>query len=991
MLNKLKLKFDPNQNYQLNAINSVVRLFEGLTRYAQDFSLRDEIVPNLPPDVVMYESWLLRNLQAVRQQNRFESQSHSLEVDDGLVLEGAGNESWRFPSFTIEMETGTGKTYVYLRTIYELRQKYGFSKFIIVVPSIAIYEGVIKTAAITRDHFRSLYGNETVDLIPYDGARLNRVRSFATSNTAQVLVMTLDAFNKTSNILYKPSEKLPGERRPYQYLQETRPIVILDEPQSIDNTEKAKSAIRTLHPLLGLRYSATHRVRPNLIYQLTPVEAYRQNLVKKIQVIGLSQRDDLNRPFLALESVQKKPIRAKVKTYIQENGVTKEAEIILKDGDDLFAKTRREEHRHGYVVKEISVAEGNEFVLFENEIRLLAGDTLAPSRPEVFRAQIEQTVKQHMETQTQLQARGIKVLSLFFIDRVANYTSEQGIIRKLFDEAFNKLKSKYPSFKPFKPAEVRDAYFAKTKTNGGEEVAIDTDNKAAEREAERAAFELIMRKKERLLSFDEPVSFIFAHSALKEGWDNPNVFQICTLNQTVSEIKKRQEIGRGLRLCVNQDGERVLDEDVNVLTVVANESYASYVTSLQHEYVEADEAAPPPPKQPQTSKARRNDAIFKSADFKAFWQKLNRRTHYHFNLDPDALIAVCVAKLNQADFPDPVIVLTRGRFVVTEFTIRLEDAANQAAQVLVEIKDTDGKIHRHHFKLKAKDDLVRFTGDERLRGYKVLEVTGEGDKACVKFNNGEELTIYRSIFFQSEQGQRPAEEEIMTLNHTHPIFNLIDRAAKETNLTRPTLNTIFQRLEAGTKAKLFNNPEGFANIFITTVKDAFANHIADRIEFSLDASDAPHDAEDIFPPEKSFPQKELLEACQRGLYDKVQSDSEIESRFVEHRLKRENGRLLFYFKFPRSFKINFPKIIGNYNPDWGIVRLNNDGQIKLHLVRETKGSTNLDALRFTSEGRKVKCAQKHFAKLGIDYRHIKGDELRWWDSEDSDLQDPLFG
>jgi type III restriction enzyme len=983
MAKKLQLKFDPNQDYQLAAIASVVNLFQGLPEASQKFMLGDETVSNLPPGEVLYDSWLLDRLRDVRRANAFAEDVINLEKEDGFELEGISNNSPEpFPYFTVEMETGTGKTYVYLRTIYELRKHYGFSKFIIVVPSIAIYEGVIKTEEITREHFRSLYDNEPVTLIPYDGSRLSRVRIFATSTQTQILVMTIDAFNSKTNNLYKASEKLPGERLAYQYIQEARPIIILDEPQSIDTTEKARSAIRTLHPLFGLRYSATHRTSPNLVYRLTPVEAYRQNLVKKIEVIGLETHDNLNEKFLALESISARtPITAKVKTYTQEHGIAREAEVSLKHGDDLFKKTKRDEHNDGYVVEEINAAD--KFVQFKNGVRLDLNGTLAPSRPQVFDAQITATIKQHMETQQLLKPLGLKVLSLFFIDRVANYTLEQGIIRKIFDASFEKLKKQYPEFKRYGAEEVRDAYFAKSKPKkDAEEVAIDTQGRnAAEREAEKRAFALIMRNKEQLLSFDEPVSFIFAHSALREGWDNPNVFQICTLNQTVSEIKKRQEIGRGLRLAVNQEGERVSDTDVNVLTVIANESYESYAARLQQEYVEDGNEAPPQPKRPQDAWTRRNPRVFGSDEFREFWQKLNRESTYQINIDTATLIEECVALLSKASFPESVVVLTRGRFVVTEFTIRLDSASNGKARITLEIHDTDDNREiRPRVPIEAKVDLAKFRNDDRLRGFKVLEIVGEGDNAVVRFNNGEELTRYQPISFKTEKSQRAAEkpDEVLEIEGVYPVFNFIARAAKETSLTRPTLNKIFQGLPETIKNLLFQNPEGFTAVFITVIREAIADHIASRIEFTLPKGKPPHDAEALFPPEKKFPQKELIDAGVRGLYSKVQWDSFVELNFVEKVLKREEDKVIFYFKFPPTFKIGLPKVIGNYNPDWGIVRKSDDGTLKLELVRETKGTDDLAKLRFTNEGRKVICASKHFKQLGIDYRAIKWDQQRWW-------------
>ena len=1003
MRSKLHLKFDPNQEYQLTAINSVVQLFDGLSRYQSAFTLRspdsNEIVPNLLPDESIYEDFLLENLNAIQRQNQI-PESRELEVDDGLVMEGVGYESWRSPSFTIEMETGTGKTYIYLRTIYELRKNYGFNKFIIIVPSIAIYEGVRKAFQITRSHFHSLYGNEVVNLISYDGGQLGRVRDFATSSFTQIMVMTVASFNSITNNLYKHSEKLPGERIAYQYIQETRPILILDEPQSIDNTEKAKEAIRTLHPLLTLRYSATHKIKPNLIYRLTPVDAYRQNLVKKIQVVGISEEENLNRSTLILDSVTKSPITAKVKTLVEEKGTIKEAVITLRQGENLFDKTRREEHRNGYRVEEISAAKSDEFLLFENTLTIRLEENLAPSRPEIFRLQIRETIKQHMETQQKLYPKGIKVLSLFFIDRVANYTSDNGIIRIIFDQEFEELKTKYPYFQKYSTEQVREGYFATKTTKSGVEIAIDTEGKNQEqREAEKKAFTLIMQKKEQLLSFDEPVSFIFAHSALKEGWDNPNVFQICTLNQTVSEIKKRQEIGRGLRLCVDQTGTRILDEDINVLTVIANDSYENYAATLQNEYINDGEEAPPKPKRPQQSKVKRKDELFNSDDFQDFSTKLGQRTKYQISVNTEELIEKCINSLNAVEFPEPKVVLTKGRFVLTEYIILLESVHDSKAAIILQTRSTEVNQDNNAFihvdrksTIKAGNDLSKIFKDPCLRGFKVLEIIDKGDNSVVKFADKEqtELTKYQPINFTSEKGQTPDRTTIQTLQDTYPVFNLIDRAAKETKLTRATLNRVFQGMSEDSKKILFRNPEGFTSTFIAKITEVATSHVVGNIEFTLDIGQLPLQIDELFPPEKSLAQKELIPAGERGLYDQVQIDSDVEQRFVQYRLLHDK-QVVLYFKFPPSFKVNFPKVIGNYNPDWGIIRKGNNGKHILQLVRETKGRTDdLEKLRFAQEPLKIECAKKHFQAIEIDYRVIDDTIEDWWANEKELVQNSLF-
>ena len=987
MATTLQLKFDPNQKHQLEAVESVAGLFAGLPRAAVEFALGDEVVANLPPFETLNDSWLAANLRKVQSANGVTPAFlDQFEVENGVVLEGAGYESHRYPSFTIEMETGTGKTYVYLRTLYELRRRYGFSKFIIVVPSLAIYEGVIKNFQITQSHFRALYSNETVNLLAYDGGRLSQLRGFAASSFVEVMVITLDAFNKPTNTIYKPSEKLPGERRPYQYVQETRPILILDEPQNMES-ERARQALRSLHPLFALRYSATHRSSPNLVYRLSPFDAYRLNLVKKIQVFGVTERENFNHPFLALEETARlgggrDGIRAKVKTYVLAQGKLRQATVELKHGDDLYSKTHREEYQAGYRVVEINAAAN--FIEFENGLRLQAHETIGPSRPEIFRAQIAKTIEQHMELQQRMQRRGVKVLSLFFIDRVANYTAPEGLIRRIFDEEFERLKGCYPFFAERRAADVRQAYFAKKKARSGEEEAIDTESRTqAEREAEKAAFELIMKDKERLLSFDEKTAFIFAHSALKEGWDNPNVFQICTLNQTVSEIKKRQEIGRGLRLAVDQQGERVFDDEVNLLSVIANESYHAYAAGLQQEYRESGDAAPPPPRDGFKQPARRSETVFAAQAFRDFWAKMQQRTSYRITIDTPQLIETCIERLDNQPTPQAVIVIEKGAFVVAEFRLRLEAVNGAKCRLRVSIRDTDDQesIFTHTFPDNA--NLGERLNDKRLQNLRVVKIEGAGGAARVLFSNGQALRLSQEMEYQTELGQQVSEKAVMAPREAYPVFNLIDRAAKETGLTRPTVNAIFKGLSERKKGAIFANPEGFAGQFIAEISNALADHIAERIQFFVEAPglDWGYDLDDLFPPEKVFPQKELIDSGPAGLYDQTQVDSDVEKQFVRYRLM-EDRQVVCYFKFPPSFKIQFPKILGNYNPDWGIARYGPDGKTVLELVRETKGQQDLAKLRFPNEKRKILCARKHFAAIGIDYRVVADQALEWWKAEE---------
>ena len=989
---KLELKFDHNLDFQMEAIQAVADVFQGLPRHDSAFTLGDGTVPNLPEGEALSESWLLGNLLAVQDRSRIDPVSE-LAVDDGIVLEGAGYENWRYPSFTVEMETGTGKTYVYLRTIYELRKQYGFRKFIIVVPSIAIYEGVIKSFEVMKRHFSSLYSNETVNLIRYDGSKLSNLRSFASSSFVEVMVMTMQSFNtakgRSSNTLYRASEQLPGERKPYQYIQETRPILILDEPQNM-GSDLSKEALRTLHPLLALRYSATHKEVFNLVNRLTPFDAYQKGLVKRIQVDGVFEQFNLDAGTVILREVKTSPLRAIVQTMGMFLGQVRPIEVELKKGDNLFQKTHHPDHQHGFRVTEISAKARDTFVDFDGHDPITDKDIFSSSKRTIFRIQIERTIERHMRMQRDLYDRGIKILSLFFIDRVANYIDDDGLIKVLFDEAFENVKQRYPYFQKWQAGEVRKGYFARSKPAKGdsEGQALDTEGRNdSERQAEKEAFQLIMREKERLLSFDEPVCFIFAHSALKEGWDNPNVFQICTLNQTVSEMKKRQEIGRGLRLPVDQNGERIFDETVNILTVVANESYEAYAANLQNEYREAGyDKVPPKVTRADAGTAKRNQRVFNDLTFREFWRELSRKTKYQIRIDSPSLIDECIEQIHKLDKRklNPQVVIETGSFVITRFTIKLEDVRGGKALLRIKKETTDGDAFpvEHMQPVKDTDDLAAILKDARLRGYRIVEIEESGSFSSVVFENDIRLVKGEETSFERETGQKPLRRTEDTNTRAQPVFNLIDRAAKETGLTRKTINQIFKGISTEFKEFFLKNPEGFANLFILTLQETFADHIVKNLEFKSDpGSFQDYELEAMFPPVKNFPQKELVEAGDAGIYDWVQVDSDVERKFVENYLSDNDPKVISYFKFPPAYKINLPKIIGNYNPDWGILRHDDAGRVVLKLIRETKGREDTSLLRFSNEGRKIDAARKHFSTLGLDYRVVTDATHDWYEPE----------
>ncbi len=616
----MKLQFDANQQFQLDAISAVTNLFDGQVKNNSDFSIlsiqnfTDQLaaaidVLGFNNKLVITPEQLKANTRKVQIHNDIEIVNQDDELESWDILDSISNKNRPCYQFSVEMETGTGKTYVYLRTIYELSQLYGFQKFVIVVPSVAIREGVLKNIEITKDHLSALYNNMPCEHFVFDPNKINRIRSFATSDKLQIMIINIDSFRKNlsdddqsnikndnskknrSNVIYKENDKLGG-RKPIEFIQVTSPIVIIDEPQSVDNTPRAQEAIRALNPLLILRYSATHRNTYNLIYKLDPIRAYELGLVKQIVVASATTSNWANEAYVSLEKVDNKNgIKATVNIQAQADSEIKIKSVNIKVGDDLFYKSgERECYRNSFIISEIHAEPGNEYVKFSGGIELKLGKEIGDLSAELWKVQIRHTVIKHLDREVQLQSQGIKVLSLFFIDKVANY--------RYYDESNNPVKGKFAVMIEEVLHDLKNDPKYKSLTWLNEDVTrlhngyFSTDKKGVLKDtkgdtlADDDAYKLIMQDKERLLSIEEPLRFIFSHSALREGWDNPNVFQICTLNETKSTIKKRQEIGRGLRLPVNQNGQRVFDKSLNRLYVIANESYDEFAKTLQKEYEE---------------------------------------------------------------------------------------------------------------------------------------------------------------------------------------------------------------------------------------------------------------------------------------------------------------------------------------------------------------------------------------------------------------------
>jgi type III restriction enzyme len=679
----MQFRFDANQPHQRDAVEAAVGLLEGQQRisaasaYIGFKNVQGSLLPpeergqlllaDIFPGTVsnalnLTEDELLTNLNTVQRANGIEPDRELAFIEETIET-AASRKKARFPNFSVEMETGTGKTYVYLRTALEFYRRYGLSKFVIVVPSVAIREGVLKTLQITQTHLRELYGNAPYRYYVYDSDNLSQVRSFANSGGVEMMVMTIDSFNKASNVIRQTTDRLQGET-PIHLVQAARPVLILDEPQNMESELRVK-ALSALDPLFALRYSATHRNPYNVIYRLSPFEAYRQGLVKRIEVASVVKEDDANQVFLRLEGIktEKKTITARLALHkLMKTGIVKEQIVTIRPGDSLEKKSARKEYA-GFDIDEINPGGG--FVRFANNIELKTGESLGADRDAIFAAQIRYAVEEHFRKQGKLQDIGIKVLTLFFIDKVDNYAREDGIIRRLFIEAFNDVKTRFPDWKNVDPLTVQASYFAQRKRKGGDVEVLDSvSGKTREDEA---AYDLIMKDKERLLSFEEPVSFIFSHSALREGWDNPNVFQICTLNQTASEVKKRQEIGRGVRLAVDQAGERVRDEKVNVLTVVANESYQRYCERLQAEIEDeyGKEGLPPLPANARkrvTVRLRKEFTL--RPEFKELWNRIKHKTRYAVKIDTERLLADVLPELDKAEIKPPRVTVTKAQLSV---------------------------------------------------------------------------------------------------------------------------------------------------------------------------------------------------------------------------------------------------------------------------------------------------------------------------------------
>ncbi len=615
-----------SQPHQTNAINATIDIFTSQEHVRNEYDIFDgeAVCSNV---LTLDVETILQNLQNVQKSNNIEI---STELD-GL-------------EFSIEMETGTGKTYVYIKTILEMYEKYGWSKFIIITPSIAIREGVLNSLNSMQIHFQEDY-NFPYDFFEYDSSRLSSLKHFIRDDTLNIMVMTIDSFKRAGTVLNMPREGFVGT--PKESLQKTNPILILDEPQNMES-ELSKTSISELNPLFTLRYSATHKNYYNLLYSLSPKEAFEKGLVKQIDVLALSENQTINDVYINVLKIEidkksRRPV-ATLELIANNKDEFVKKKVKIKHNDSLKAKSKNPIYA-GFIVDEINFKEL--YIQFENGLKLHLHEVNGQVKRQIQERQISEAIQLHMQKFEILKEKGIKVLSLFFIDKVANFLKEEdGWIESYFCAEFDKYKKKFESFKDVNVHDIYASYFAKRKSGFVDELkSNDSDRKLAKK-----TYDLIMKEKEKLLSFEENVSFIFSHSALKEGWDNPNVFFITTLNDTKSEMKKRQILGRGVRLAVDKTGKRVEDKNINRLTVIANESFDEFARTLQLEYeaVGAGEFTPPNNVKKRKKAVLRTE-LLELREFKALWKKLKQKTLYEINLDSSQYKKDVVSKLKNIE------------------------------------------------------------------------------------------------------------------------------------------------------------------------------------------------------------------------------------------------------------------------------------------------------------------------------------------------------
>lgn len=994
----MKLHFEPNLDYQLQAIEAVCDLFRGQEVCRTEFTVTMKAPPALTGEMSPDSAFL----NAAPQQMTLGVAESDLGVGNRLTLldeelhknladiqlRGGLPPSSTLASgnFTVEMETGTGKTYVYLRSIFELNKRYGFTKFVIVVPSVAIKEGVYKTLQITEEHFKGLYAGVPFDYFLYDSSKLGQVRNFATSSNIQIMVVTVGAINKKDvNNLYKDSEKTGGEK-PIDLIKATRPIVIVDEPQSVDGglTGAGKTALDAMNPLCTLRYSATHVDKHHMVFRLDAVDAYERKLVKQIEVASATVEDAHNKPFVRLVSVSSKrgTIGARIELDVANAGGVKRQEFAVVDGYDLEELAKRPIYAD-FRVGEINTAKGDEFM----ELRYPGGEAflkLGQAHGDVDalavqREMIRRTIREHLDKEKRLRPMGIKVLSLFFIDAVDKYrqydadgNTMKGDYARIFEEEYRRA-AKLPAYQSLfseidlasAAEEVHNGYFSIDKKGGWTDTA---ENNAGNRENAERAYNLIMKEKEKLLGFETPLKFIFSHSALKEGWDNPNVFQICALREMGTERERRQTIGRGLRLCVNQQGERVRGFEVNTLTVIATENYEEFAENLQKE-IEADTGIRfGIVEQHQFAVIAVTGADGQTVPLgveqsKALWEYLKAANHIDAKGKVQDSLKTAL-KDGTLALPEE-FEAQRGQIVevLRKVSGRLEIKNADERKPVPLRKDTNGKAIYLSDDFKALWDRIKHQTTYRVQFDNEKLIAG-----CIAALQRPEFQVRKSRLQWRKADiaigkagvaatETSVAQPVVLYEQDIELPDLLTDLQDRTQLTRRTITRIL--VDSDRLEDFKRNPQQFIELAAETINRCKRMALVDGIQYRK-LGDQHVYAQELFNQNELMgylTEKSARMHAGKSIHEHVLIDSDVEWEFADAMEKSEAIKL--YAKLPNWFKVPTP--LGGYNPDWAVL-VEEDGAQRLYFVVETKGSLFTDDLR-DKESAKIECGKAHFKAL----------------------------
>lgn len=975
MTKETKIVFNPNLAYQKEAVDSAIRLYNGQEKSSSSFTISKgaKFMGQEDDTAIM----LGEGNRLTISENKILDNLRTIQMERGLNV----SENMSFPDFTIEMETGTGKTYVYLKTILNLYKEYNFKKFIIVVPNKAIREGVNASLNDLKDHFHSLYGIKYTHFI-YDSSQLQQVRDFAMSNTIQIMIINIAAFNRAfkdegqedkANVIYRISEKCNG-KAPIILLQETRPIVIIDEPQSVDNTDKAKEAINALSPLSIFRYSATHRTITNPIFKLSAVDAYNQELVKQIEVLSIFEDTDLNGVYIKVIGTTPAKREAELELNIINRGKSSRSTKKVKYNTLLHEVTGNPE----YLGLRLTNIDDNSIELNGNERINIGGiktNRSLYSDDELKRMMIRETIRVHLEKQISLLDKGIKVLSLFFIDKVSNYRNynsedERGKYAIMFEEEFQKLTQENVFYQKLLSmwggniSKLHDGYFSSDKKGRIKDTKGDTED-------DNSTYKKIMQKKGILLNDSEPCRFIFSHSALREGWDNPNVFQICMLKdplvKTDKNIRLRQEIGRGLRIAVNQDGQRVHTKGVNVLTVTANETFNDFVSRFQTELREDEgemfDIITPEKFQNLTYMA--DDGVRH-----VLGEKLAERLFRHLvdnkYIEKEKIKGISLAGKPTEKLCDTIKV--NPEIVIPNDTV-FEPYKEVISKRIIELA-TKISINRHKPKRLVKLNKRIASSEEFKKLWDMIKYKSiysvdfnieQFKEKCIDSLN--ELQVNKIVYniekakvvIDSDSGVSDKDgisTEFSEISYTEKIRipDIIRYLQNETGLKRQTIIEILTHTT--TLGKIIYNPQLYMELVRDTIKRMMQHELVAGLKYTR--------LDDEFIMElpvnnevEEFFSGLVAEAPNKSIVDCFAVDSKEELEFAK--ALDNNERVSCFMKLPNSFKIDTP--LGTYNPDWAVYVKGIEN--KIYFIVETKGTDVFSELRPTEQD-KIRCARKHF-------------------------------